>query len=188
MFYYAIIAFIILTFCSTIVFLCYWVVPKKLGSPKTGKILAWLAGFALLCSFGTVIFEDQLFTKANAKNLLLEQKIVLNDPFEIIENKSMSGIGDYYHTFTLKISNKDRLRLIKEIAASEGFKKVNKIQKDFTQQTDRYTGNRITQNYETEAQFIREYFEPNGNGYAPTYRKIKIDKNIDLRVFEDIDD
>jgi hypothetical protein len=186
MFSYAIIAFFILTSCSPIVFLCYWI-PKKLGSAKTGKIVAWLVGFTLLCSLMTVIFEDQLFTKANAKNLLLEQKIVLNDPFEIVENKSMLAIGDYYHTFTLKLSNKDRLRLIKEISASEGFKKVNKIQEDITQQTDRYTGNRITQNYETEAQFIREYFEPNGKGYAPTYRKIEIDKNKALLVFEDID-
>ena len=129
-----------------------------LGSQKT-----WLSQNWKSFSLGTVIFEDKLFTKTNAKNLLLEQKIVLNDPFEIKENKSMSGIGDYYNTFTLKISNKDRLRLITEIAASEGFKKVNKIQGDITQQTDRYTGNRITQNYETEEQFIKEYFEPNGN-------------------------
>lgn len=187
MFYYVLTALIILVFFSTIIFLSYWI-PKKLGFLRTGKILACMVGLTLMYLIGTVIFEDQLFTKTNAKNLLLEQRIVLNDEFQIIENKSMSGIGDYYHTFTLKISTKDRLRLIKEIAASENFKKVNEIQEDITKKTDRYTGNRLTQNYETEAQFIRVYFEPQGEGYAPTYRKIEIDKNRDLLIFEDIDE
>lgn len=38
-------------------------------------------------------FEDQLFTKGNAKELVEEQQILLDDKFELKENKSMSAIG-----------------------------------------------------------------------------------------------
>ena len=39
------------------------------------------------------VFEDQLFTKGNAKDLVEEQQILLDDKFELKENKSMSAIG-----------------------------------------------------------------------------------------------
>jgi hypothetical protein len=35
---------------------------------------------------------------------------------------------------------------------------------------------------------VRELFEPQGGGYAPTFRKIKIDKENNILVFEDIDE
>lgn len=54
------------------------------------------------------IFEDELFTKNEAKELLKEQNIQLKDVMEILENKQMSSIGEYYHTFTLKISEKTK--------------------------------------------------------------------------------
>lgn len=54
------------------------------------------------------VFEDQLFTKHNAKELVEEQLILLVDKFEVKENKSMSAIGDYHHIFTLEISEPDK--------------------------------------------------------------------------------
>ena len=53
---------------------------------------------------------------------------------------------------------------------------------------DKYTGKKITQNYEDSTRFVREYFEPNGQGYAPTYRRIEIDKTENKLIFEDIDE
>jgi hypothetical protein len=136
------------------------------------------------------VFEDQLFTKGNAKELVEEQQIILGDEFELIENKSMSAVGDYYHTFTLKISDRDKQNAISKIISADNFKK------DYTSadqmlylSEDRYFGPKVTQNYETEKAFVREYFQPSGQkGYAPTFRRISISKSENELIFEDIDE
>ncbi|PYF74024.1 hypothetical protein [Pedobacter nutrimenti] len=183
LFYISVFLFILIIF-GIAIFLCYWI-PKKFGFPKTGKILAWIAGFSIVILIGTFIFEDQFFTKSNAKNFLFQQGIILNDDFEIMENKSMWGPGDYYNTFSLKISTKDRLRLIKEISSAVNFKIINKSEEDDIQ---KMKSDKIIQNYETETQFVRTYFEPSSGNYAPVYRKIEIDKKKDLLIFEDIEE
>lgn len=53
----------------------------------------------------------------------------------------------------------------------------------------RYFGPKVTQNYETENAYVREYFEPSGReGYAPTFRRISISKTKNELIFEDIDE
>ena len=165
-----------------------YIVPKKLGYPKTGKTLSIIFCVIILTVALMTIFEDQLFFKKDATKLLLEQDITLIDNFEIIENKSMSAIGDYYHTFSLRISPKDKQFIIGQIKGSENFKGLNDKIEDLLHTSDNYEGKKITQNYEDSLQFIREYFKPNGQGYAPTYRKIEIDKKDNKLTFEDIDE
>lgn len=84
-----------------LIWLCFWL-PKKLGYSKFGKYLSIIVGVLIGLYVLSGIFEDELFSKKNATELLAEQNIKLNDEFELNENKSMSSIGDYYHTFTLK--------------------------------------------------------------------------------------
>lgn len=55
-----------------------------------------------------------VFSKANARELLLPNNIELKDDFEIVEHKTTWAIGDFYQRFELKISNNDKLRLAKE--------------------------------------------------------------------------
>ena len=136
----------------------------------------------------SVIYEDELFSKNDATELLAEQNIKLNDEFELKENKSMSAIGDYYHTFTLKISEKDKVRIINQIKNSKNFTQNKKTELYFDNREDYYIGPKRTENYQTENQFITELFEPQGEGYAPTWRKIEIDKKGRLLIFEDIDE
>ncbi|MBW4362459.1 hypothetical protein [Flavobacterium taihuense] len=57
---------------------------------------------------------------------------------EILENKSMSSIGDYYHTFTLKISEKDKTRIINEIKSSKNFNLDKETQSYFGNLEDYY--------------------------------------------------
>jgi hypothetical protein len=55
--------------------------------------------------------------------------------------------------------------------------------------TNKYFGSKIIQNYESENQFVRECFEPSGKkNYAPTYRKIEINKQDNKLIFEDIEE
>ena len=170
--------------------LLFYFVPKKLGYPKTAKYLTIAYGLFVLTVGLYLVFEDQLFTKNNAKELVEEQDIKLTDDFKLLKNESMSAIGDYYHTFTLKISERDKQNAITKIKSAEDFKTNNgSIETLIYQASDRYFGEKVVQNYETENSFVREYFEPSGReGYAPTFRRISINKADSELTFEDIDE
>lgn len=172
-------------------FLLYFIL-KKLGKPKLGKYLTSAFGFLILGLSIYIIFEDHFFFKSDAKKFLSEQNIELKDDFKIIKNESFSAIGDYYHTFTLSISEKDRKQIIQEIRNSENFKKENDttIQHFLWLETkNRYIGPKIIQNYETNSSLVREFFEPSGKqGYAPTFRQISISKTENELIFKDIDE
>ena len=118
-----------------------------------------------------------------------EQQILLAEKFELKENKSMSAIGDYYHTFTLEISDLDKQNAILNIKSAETFKGKNSSIGSLLYQQDRYFGLKVIQNYETENLYIREYFQPSGRkGYAPIFRRISISKEVNELTFEDIDE
>lgn len=165
-------------------------IPKKLGYPKAGKYLAIIFGLFVLTIILWSAFEDQLFTKDNVKELVEEQQIILADEFELTENKSTSAIGDYYHTFTLKISDRDKQANISKIISADNFKKDNSsIDQTIYLSDHRYFGPKVTQNYETEKAFVREYFQPSGQkGHAPTFKRISISKSDNELTFEDIDE
>jgi len=168
-----------------------YIIPKKLGYPKTGKYLSIIFGFFIATIAFMMIFEDRLFTKSDAKKLLAEQDIVLANEFILEHNESSWAIGaDYYHTFTLKISKQDRKNAIDKITHSQNFTKlglpVNEMLFMMTGK-ESYYGTKKTQNYETESCFVREYFQPSGReGYVPTFRRISISKKENCLVFEDI--
>lgn len=171
--------------------LLFYFIPKRLGHQRTAKYLTISYGLIVLAIGLFIAFEDQLFTKNNAKELVEEQDFKLKDEFELLNNESMSAIGDYYHTFTLKISDRDKLDAIAKIKSSDNYKTDNgSIETMLYQQApDRYFGKKIIQNYETENTYVREYFEPSGRkGYAPTFRRISISKTNNELTFEDIDE
>lgn len=168
--------------------LLFYYIPKKMGYPRVGKYLTGLFALAVFVLVFMTIFEDHLFTKNDARKLIEEQELRLTDDFKLENNKSMWAIGDYYHTFTLTISEKDKLNVIKQIKYSDKFIEIGEPIKDLLFEIeDRYNGPKQTQNYETENAFIREYVKPNGQGYAPTFRRIIVDKQKNEITFEDID-
>ena len=147
-------------------------------------------GLAVLTIVFFIAFEDKLFNKNEALVLVEEQEFKLTDNFDLVENKSMSAIGDYYHTFTLKISKRDKQNAISKIKSADNFKTNNGlIESLLYQNIDRYFGPKVIQNYEDKFSYIREYFQPSGEkGYAPTFRRISISKTKDELTFEDIDE
>jgi hypothetical protein len=62
----------------------------------------------------------------------------------------MSSIGDYYHTFTLKISEKDEARIITEIKKTRNFNIDKQTESYFDNREDYYNGPKRIKNYETE--------------------------------------
>ena len=91
--------------------LCY--IGKKLESKRTGIILSVSVGLVFLLCFLYLRFEDQFFSKSNARDLFFTNKIELKDDFEIVNHKNDWGIGDFHQRLELKISKEDQLRLSK---------------------------------------------------------------------------
>lgn len=105
----------ILLFLLPIVFLwLLYFVAKKLGDEKIGKVLVGVFSVLYLLFWGSFIFEDELFFKSDARDILAKQNIVLKDDFEIKDNDISGGIGEYYQTLVLEISAEDKARLIEE--------------------------------------------------------------------------
>jgi hypothetical protein len=167
--------------------LLLYFVPKKLGYPKTGKYLTILYGLFILTIFTTTAFDELFFTKNDAKNLIEEQAINLTEKFELENYKSASIFDDFYHVFTLKISETDRLKIIQQIKNSDDYKKLGEPTTDFLfyHYPKRFVGPEEKQNYETEKDYVREYFKPNGQGYAPTFKRISVDKKENKLTFEE---
>jgi hypothetical protein len=171
--------------CIGIIYLSYYI-PKKIGYPKIGKILSSL--LIIFVTYLTIIifFEEELFTKNDAKKEIAALNFNLNDDFTLIQNKSMAGFGEYLHFFKLSITPEDKLRLIKEIQNSTNYNNSNV--ENFTEnRDDYYFGPKRIKNYETEEYYIREYFKPNGKNYSPTWLVLKIEKRGNLIIYEDID-
>ena len=184
--FYLLILIILLLILVGIVYLSYWI-PKKMGKRKLGIILSRILSIGLILLVLSFIFEDELYSKSDAKESLVEHKIELKDNFKILTNQS-GGIRDYYHSFELEISETDKNRLINQIKASENFK--DKIQEDFylPENRDRYSGESITVNYESKWDYKTEYYKPNGTGVAPTYHIISISKTKNILKYENIID
>ena len=170
--------------------LLFYYVPKKLGFPIKAKYLTLFYGLIVLTVTLFIVFEDNFFTKNDAKKLLEEQEIFLADNYDLLGNESISGIGEYYHSFNLKISDHDKQEIIKNIINSKYFKTNKDSIADLQSQIpDGYNGPKIVQNYETENSFVREYYKPNEyQGYAPVFRRISISKTENKLNFEDIDE
>ena len=162
--------------------LLFYSIPKKLGYPKTAKYLTIGYGILVLIFGLYAAFEDQLFTKNNARGLVEEYDIELVDDFILLENKSMSSIGDYYHTFTLEISEKDKQNAISKIKSSDNFKRDDSsLDKMLNLSYKRYSGHKVIQNYETENAYVRGYLQP-------TFKRILISKTKNELIFEHIDE
>ena len=148
--------------------LLLYFVPKKLGYPKTAKYLTIVYGLFILTVVFFNVFEDKLFSKNDAKELVEEQNIKLTDNFEVINNESSSAIGDYYHTFTLKISERDRKNAITTIKNANNFKVNNDSIEAFIyhRNTDKDFGKKVIHNYENTLNHIdKKVMHHHSDGY-----------------------
>ena len=188
---FIIVLVVIFLFIILVIFLIGYLIYKFLryiNFPKLA-ILATVAYVLFIIYIPiSIIYEDELFFKRDAIELVEDLDFKLNDDFEIIENTSNWGIGESYHTFILEISDNDRNRLINEIKTSKNYMSDSIFSTDKIVYPDRYKGKKTVWNYEDESWYTRHYFQPNGEGYAPIDRSISISKTSNELRFEDIDD
>ncbi len=172
----------------TIIGILIYSIPEALGYPRIAKWLMWIYIVLVSVLILKTIFEDELFSKNDAVKLLAEQNIRLDDDFELVRNYSEWIPGDYYHTFTLRISAHDWQCIIQEIKSAPNFKaKGDSLVNLRIKAIKIREGSEETQDSEDTESFVRELFKPNGTKYAPTYRRIIIDKKEKILKFEDID-
>jgi hypothetical protein len=162
-----------------------YAIPNKLGYRRVGLLVSYFVGFIFLIGTIFLIFEDKFYTKKEAKALLKEQNVRLNDEFVIAKNESSSAIGDYTHSFDLEISESDKNRLISEIKSSKDFKKQGEPVIDVFQNMDKFKGKLIIQNFETERHFIKRRFQSDGGYWVKT---VYIDKKSNVLSFVYIDE
>ncbi|MEG0529448.1 MAG: hypothetical protein RR578_03850 [Bacilli bacterium] len=162
-------------FIILIVFLigyCIYKFLRYINFPKTAVLATVAYGLFIIYIPISVIYEDELFFKRDATELVEDLDFKLNDDFEIIKNTS----------------NNDRNRLINEIKTSKNYMPDSIFSTDKIVYPDRYKGKKIVWNYEDESWYIRHYYQPNGEGYAPTDRSISISKTSNELRFEDVNE
>ncbi|WP_163518379.1 hypothetical protein [Gelidibacter japonicus] len=183
--FYILILIVLLLLTIGIIYLSYWI-PKKYGKKKLGIIISSMLIVGTVLFILASVFDDSLFFKSDAKKYLIEQKVELNHDFKIINNKS-GGLRDYYHKFELEISNADKQKIISQIKSTENYQ--NEINNEIylpELAKNRYEGDTIYANYQTDWEYKKAVFYPNGKGYTPTYRVISISKEKNKLTFEEL--
>ena len=183
--FYIIILLVLLLSSVEIIYLSYWI-PIKLGKKKLGVILSSVLTILTILFILTFIYNDYLFFQSDVKQYLSFHNIELKDDFNIKKNES-SGLRDYYHRFDLEISKSDKLRIINQIKLAKNYQP--EINNDFylpELATNRYEGDTLYANYQTDWAYKKAIFYTNGKGYTPTYRIITISKKNNELTFEEI--
>lgn len=173
-----------------LIYLGYWI-PKRFGKRKLGKWIAGILSIAVLSIILSVVFEDELFFKSDAEELLAEHNIELKENFKLNSNE-FAGIKDFYHRFELTISETDKSRIKNKITKAENYQHLEDETTDIRIDKPRYVNSNdsqeFTANYETEREYIYEYYKPNQRGHAPTYNRISIMKAENKLIYENISD
>lgn len=139
-----------------LLFILFWL-PKKLGYPLIGKILAFstLAATAIFILYQ--IFINDIFEKSSIKANLKENEIILNDYFKILEDKKDSLEG-YYFFVDMKISDNDKNRILSEISKAKGFKIITEKNQLIENPNDFEINEKVTLNYKEGQLFTRKSY------------------------------
>jgi hypothetical protein len=180
--YIAIIGLIILI-CSPI---AYFIL-TKLGKKKLGIavaiILASIVIIPLLCSS----FEGTFYNKTDAKEDLRLANLKLDDDFEIISN-NVSGMPERYQYTKLKLTEKDKNRIIAEIKNGKGFKESNETDLLYTEMwNEKSVRNKVIDtNYLFGDGYIRESYFREGE-YVPIHITVSLSADSDTLDLERIE-
>jgi len=170
-------------FCipALFIYFIYWIL-KKSKRKRLGIITSIAFAFSFLLLTLYLLFGDLLFSKSDARKLLREHHIILNDDFKIISNQS-GGFRDYTHNFRLTISEKDKQSFIRQRTWSD--KEDERIQVHSTA-VDRYEGDTLRANYHHDDYFTYSMYRPNGKGITPTFITITVSESKNTLTYEEI--
>ncbi|NAY92183.1 hypothetical protein GTQ34_09650 [Muricauda sp. JGD-17] len=168
-----------------LIFLSYWTF-RVFNSKKVGVVVSGLLSFGFILIAMSPWISDWTFNKKDTKKLLSEQNIILKENFTIIKNES-GGFRDYYQIFKVEISEKDKLRIINQIESMDNYQEETNNRFYLPELSEnRYKGDTLHANYQTDREYKNAMYYPNGEGYTPTYRVVSISKDKNELTFEEI--
>src|SRR5690606_20032123 len=137
-----------------IIFISYWTF-RLFGRRNLGTITTIILTTGFLLFAMQPWINDWKFNKEDAQKMLSWHNIEFQDDFEILKNNS-GGFSDYAHSFTLKISESDYLKIADNIRSSRDF---SGLITDLTKQLPMadYESTDTT-SYETENYLEREFY------------------------------
>lgn len=165
---------------------------KYLGYKKAGIVVALLMASVVLIPFFLFYFESELYSKSDARDDLGKLGIELQDDFEITYSK-ISGMPEYYQFTELKISKKDRIRIIDSITDSIKQKERNTNQLNFTDSIQISNLNGIEKtftlfnNYKNRNIYVRDFYSKNPK-YIATEITLLVHEFSDTIRIERIED
>jgi hypothetical protein len=167
----------------TLIFIVYWGLANSGFGKKAARIAAIIFSVIAILVLLSIVFEDSLFFKSNAKALLKENNISIHDDFKIISNNT-SGMRDFYQKFELQISDNDKIRIIEQIRRA-GYSNDTTIQEhSLLSESDDKLTKRIFKDSE-EPDFVRlESYEERQSGYIPGKDVITVSKTTNTLTFE----
>ena len=162
---------------------------KYLGYKKLGIIVSLIMVSIVLIPFFLLYFESELYSKSDAKKDLSLINLALKDDFEISKSE-ISGMPEYYQFTDLRISQKDKQNIIKEIKNSTNFElrdSITHLRFIVNNQNSWEKDTTIVHNFQFKDQIIREVYIKK-DGYIPINLKIEMKDNSDILKLERIED
>lgn len=165
---------------------------KYLGYKKAGIVVALLLASIVLIPFFLIYFESELYSKSDARKDLDKLGIELQDDFEITYS-NISGMPEYYQFTELKISKKDRDKIIESIIDSIKLKQRSTHKLNFADSiyTTKLYGVEKTftlfNHYKTKDIYIRELYNKHPS-YIATEMKLLVHEFSDTIRIERIED
>jgi len=180
---YMAIAGLIILICSPI---SYFIL-RKLGKKKLGIIIATILALIVIIPLLSSVFEGTLYNKTDAIDDLKLANLKLDDNFEIISNK-VTGMPQRFQFTKIKLTKKDKNRIISEIINGKDFKKTNETDLLYTEMwNEKSVRNKVVYtNYLFGTEYTREsYFRE--NDYVPIHTTVTLREDSDTLDLERIE-
>ena len=180
------IGFFILIF---LVIIFIWLLIRAIRKrSKLGIIVYGIILVALLSIFFTNNLDEVSYSKSDARKDLQLANLVLNDDFEIIKNEVV-GMPERFQKTKLKISERDKIRIINEIKNGKSFKKLNESRALYSQMwNEKSPRNKIVfTNYLYNNQYIRESYYREKE-YVPILMEISLTEKSNILELNRMED
>jgi len=138
----------------SIIFITYWTL-KYFKLKKAGIILTSILTTVFITLCLSPWISDWTFNQTDAKKVLTQHGIELNENFDLISNES-GGFTDYYHIFKIKLSKSD-YENVKNIITQDK-KYIGDLEYNWWENRPELR-ELDTLNYENQYNYVRDYSE-----------------------------
>lgn len=188
LFFWIIAILLLILIVIGLIYFAYWL-PKKFGRKKLGIWLSSLLTAGVILWILSILFADNLFSRSEAREKLMENGFELIDKFKVNSNHT-SLIGDYNLRFDLTISSSDKKLQIKRLVFSTNYHDSLPEMFDIRLDKPRYSDHDTTFTicYQDSLNYLYESYTPHKKGIAPTLVLITISKTDNKLSYNSWDD